>query len=253
MKRYLAVLLLSCFFAGISDSQELFKTKRMEAVGGVGMSQFFGDIGGYSQTENILGLKDIILNQARFTIEGALKYRIISEVSIKLSLNGGMFHAIDTKGSNENRGMEATTIFFEPALTGEYYFIKSKQEDKYSFSKGKSRRGSFFSFMDFYAFTGIGGLSYHVKGNDVLVAAGMVNSGFTAVIPMGIGVNLLVFPDYNFGVELGGRYSFSDYLDGYSPQQSKSNDVYYFLTFTFTYKIPTQKNGMPKFLSKRKF
>jgi hypothetical protein len=253
MKRYLAVLLLFCFFAGFAEAQELYKRKRMEAVAGVGTSQFFGDIGGFSQTQNILGLKDIILNQTRFNIEGALRYRIMPEFSVKLGLTFGMFHSIDTKGSNETRGMEATTTFFEPVVTGEYYFIKSKQENRYTFSKGRNMRGSFFSYVDIFAFTGIGGLSYHVKGNDVLVASGMVNGGFTAVIPVGVGANILVHPDYTLGMELGGRYSFSDYLDGYSSQYSKSNDVYYFLTFTFTYKITTMQNGMPKFLSKRKF
>ncbi|MBE3095445.1 MAG: hypothetical protein IMZ52_10475 [Actinobacteria bacterium] len=32
----------------------------------------------------------------------------------------------------------------------------------------------------------------------------------------------------DFGVELGGRYSFSDNLDGYTSQYSSSNGVYYF-------------------------
>jgi len=253
MKRYISVLLIFCFFTGFAHSQELFKTKRMEAIGGAGFSQFFGDIGGYSKTENILGLKDFILHQTRFNIEGGLRYRIIPEFSIKLGLTFGMFHAIDSKGSNESRGFESTTTFFEPVVTGEYYFIKSTQENKYSYSKGKSVGGSFFSFMDIYAFAGFGGLSYSVKGNDALVSSGMTKGGFTAVIPIGLGANYLVSPDYSLGIELGGRYSFSDYLEGYSSQYSKSNDVYYFLTFTFTYKIPTMQNGMPKFLSKRKF
>jgi hypothetical protein len=159
--KLLAVLLFFCIFSGFAESQELFKTRRMELIGGAGSSQFFGDIGGFSQSENILGLKDFIFNQTRFNIGGALRYRILSDFSVKLGLTFGMFHAIDTKGSNETRGMEATTIFFEPVITAEYYFIKSQQETKYSFSKGKNVRGSFFSFMDFYAFTGIGGLSYH--------------------------------------------------------------------------------------------
>jgi hypothetical protein len=253
MKRYTSVLLLFCFLTGFAGAQELYKTKRMELIGGAGTSQFFGDIGGYSQNENILGLKDFILNQTRFNIEGALRYRIIPEFSVKLGLTFGMFHAVDKKGSNETREMEATTTFFEPVVTGEYYFIKSNKENSYSYLKGRSRRGTFFSYIDIYAFTGIGGLAYSVKGNDVLIEAGMKNGGFTAVIPVGIGSNYLFNPDYSLGVELGGRYSFSDYLDGYSSQYSKSNDVYYFLTFTFTYKIPTKQNGMPKFLSKRRF
>ncbi len=251
--KLLSGLLFFCLFTGFAQSQELFKTKRMEVIGGAGISQFFGDIGGFSQTVNILGLKDFILHQTRFNIEGALRYRVIPEFSIKLGFTFGMFHAIDSKGSNESRGLEATTTFFEPVVTGEYYFIKSTQENKFSYSKGKRVNGSFFSFMDIYAFTGFGGLSYSVRGNNALVSAGMVKGGFTAVIPVGLGANYLISPDYSFGVELAGRYSFSDYLDGYSSQYSKSNDVYYFLTFTFTYKIPTMQNGLPKFLSKRKF
>jgi hypothetical protein len=68
-----------------------------------------------------------------------------------------------------------------------------------------------------------------------------------------LGVNLLFKPDYNLGLELGGRYAFSDYLDGYTSQFSSSNDVYYFLNVTFTYKIRTNAKGVPSFLSKRRF
>jgi hypothetical protein len=238
---------------GIAISQDLYKRMRIELVGGAGISQFFGDIGGYSQTENILGIKDIILRQTRFTLEGAVKYRVIPEVNIKFGLNAGMFHAIDTKGSNEGRGLEATTSFLEPALTAEYCFIKSKKEGLYTFTKGKNLRGKFFSFVDMYAFTGFGGLAFHVKGNDALKASGMTTGGFTAVIPAGLGANYLASPNYSIGFEIGGRYSFSDYLDGISPQYSKSNDVYYFLTFTITYKIPTKPNGVPVFLSKSRY
>jgi hypothetical protein len=166
-----------------------------------------------------------------------------------------MLNATDDRGSNESRKMEARTTFFEPVLIGEYYFIKSKLGDSYLFSSGKSkRRTNLFSALEFYAFTGIGGLSYNVKGNAILEAdPKFKKSGFTAVIPVGVGVNLLFKPEYNLGVELGGRYAFSDYLDGYTSQHSSSNDVYYFLNVTFTYKIKTGSNGLPSFLSKRRF
>ena len=76
MKRYLTALFLFCVFFNLASGQQLFRTKRMEAVGGLGTSQFFGDIGGFSQNKNILGFKDIIFHQTRFNIEGALKYRL---------------------------------------------------------------------------------------------------------------------------------------------------------------------------------
>jgi hypothetical protein len=254
MKRSLVAVILLCLITQVSKTQELWKQKRYEAIVGIGTSQFFGDIGGFTKTENILGLKDISFKQTRFNINVALNYRILKQVSAKLSLTYGMFHATDERGSNEARSLEARTSFFEPALIGEYFFIKSEKENSYLFGKGRRTKfRTIMSSLDIYAFTGIGGLSYNVKGNEKLKAFGMKTSGFTAVIPAGIGLNLLIMPEYNFGLELGGRYAFSDYLDGYSSQYSRSNDVYYFFNFTFTYKIRTGRNGLPAFLNKRRF
>jgi hypothetical protein len=86
-----------------------------------------------------------------------------------------------------------------------------------------------------------------VKGNDALVAFNMKNSGFTGVIPGGFGATLIYSPNLNFGVEVGGRYTFTDFLDGYTSQYSKANDVYYFLNFTVTYKLKTGPHGLPTF------
>jgi hypothetical protein len=254
MKRFLLILILIATLAELTDAQDLWKTRRYEVMGGIGMSQFFGDIGGYSQGENILGFKDFILSQTRFDINAGIKYRIIPSLKVKLGFTYGMLHASDAKGSNEGREFEAKTSFLEPMLTCEYAFIKSKRENSYLFSKGRTAPFSaILESLDVYAFTGIGGLSYSVTGNDKLNAYGIVDGGFTAVIPIGIGVDMLAFPDFNFGIELCGRYSFSDYLDGYTSQYSKSNDVFYTFNVTFTYRIPTASNGLPSFLTKKRF
>ncbi len=60
-------------------------------------------------------------------------------------------------------------------------------------------------------------------------------------------LTLVYSPNFNFGLELGGRYAFTDYLDGYTSQFSKANDVYYFLNFTITYKLKTGPHGLPSF------
>jgi hypothetical protein len=254
MKRSLAAVILLFFVYQLAQSQDVWKRKRYEFIAGFGTSHFFGDIGGYSQGENILGLKDIILYQTRFNVNTGLRYKILPSLTARLSLSYAMFHATDETGSNEERGLESSTSAFETSVIGEYYFIKNKKENSYLYSKGKGTKfRKAIESIDLYAFTGIGGLAFSVKGNDLLVAEGMTDGGFTAVVPVGIGVNFATNPDYSLGVELGGRYSFSDYLDGYSPQYSKSNDVYYFLSFTFTWKIPTSRNGWPVFMSKRKY
>lgn len=251
MKRPELILLLFFIlyiFTEVSAGAQLWKQKRFEAVAGAGPSFFFGDIGGYSQGENNLGIKDLTFLQTRADLNLNLRYRILSDLNARLSLTTGLLRATDARGSNEGRAMSSSIFIFEPALIGEFYFIKNSAEKSYLFSKRQKRaRNSIFSDMDFYAFAGIGGVSYSARGNDKLVTKNIDNKGFAAVIPVGFGASLIYSPELNFGVELGGRYSFSDYIDGYTSQYSNSNDVYYFLNFTVTYKLMTGKNGWPTF------
>jgi hypothetical protein len=247
MKRYILVTLILFLIAPLTQAQ-LWKMRRWEAVGGVGPSFFFGDIGGYSRTKNILGIRDLTYLQTRFDVNGNLKFRISRSINARVSLTWALLRANDARGSNEERGYDATTSIFEPAVMGEYYFIKNMAENSYLFVKGKER----FIFellksLDFYAFAGVGGVSYSVKGNDALVEHGMETGGFSAVVPAGLGATLIFSPNLNFGIEAGGRYTLTDYLDGYSSQYSKANDVYYFLNLTVTYKLKTGPRGLPSF------
>jgi hypothetical protein len=251
MKRSVLIIFLLCLIYAVTENKaqgQLWKLKRWETVVGLGPSFFFGDIGGYSQGENLLGFKDLSFNQTRFNFNFNIKYRISSNFNARLSLTYAFFHASDVKGSNENRDFEATMSGLEPALLFEYYFIKNRAESSYLFSKGRGTGfGNVLRSLDFYAFTGMGGLAYTIKGNDKLVNYGLDPGGFNAVIPVGVGTTLIYSPNYNFGVEFGGRYSFSDNLDGYTSQYSNSNDVYYFLNFTVTYKLKTGPKGWPSF------
>lgn len=247
MKRIIIILLLTAITGAVANAQ-LWKMRRYEAAAGFGPSLFFGDIGGFSQTKNILGIKDMSFRQTRFNVNGSFRYRITQDINIRLSLDYGLLHATDERGSNENRNYEASASIFEPTILGEYYFIKNRAENSYLFLIGKqSFIKQIFRSLDFYAFTGFGGLSYKVKGNNALIAQGYQNSGFTGVVPAGLGTTLIFSPNVNFGLEIGGRYAFTDYLDMYTSQYSKANDVYYFVNATVTYKLKTGPNGGPSF------
>jgi hypothetical protein len=251
MKRAILAILLLCLLAPLADAQ-LWKVRRYELSAGLGPSMFFGDIGGFSKTENILGLKDLSFLQTRYNVNLNFKYRITQQISARFSLTQGLLHATDARGSNEARGYENSISIIEPALIGEYYFIKSNSENLYSFVSGRGGFfGSILKSIDVYAFTGFGGLIYSGKPNDLLKARqaelGIKPSGFTGIIPLGLGANLAVSPVLSYGLEFGGRYSFTDNLDGYTSQFSSSNDVYYFLNFTVVYKMRTTKQGFPTF------
>jgi hypothetical protein len=246
--RKILVLISALIFISSTLNAQLWKLKRYEVTAGIGVTQFFGDIGGFSKDKNLLGLKDFILHQTRLNLSLGMKYRILEDVSVRFNFAMGYFHSTDVKGSNEIRGLESSTLFFEPALIGEYYFIKNSRENSFLLMKGKENAPrSFFSKLDFYAFAGIGGLSFKVNPNELLEQTVTKKNGFTIIIPAGVGVKMLHTSNSSLGIELGGRYSFSDLIDGYTSSASKSNDVYYFLNFIFTYKIKTGENGLPSF------
>jgi hypothetical protein len=251
MKRYIIIFLIVSLFLSVTEAQsdvQLWKMKRYEAVAGLGPSFFFADIGGFVRTKNILGFRDITFLQTRYNLNLNLRYRITHDINVRLSVTYGTLHATDARGSNVSRGFKATTSVFESAIMGEYCFIKNKVEDSYLFEKGKkpNLRGVFKS-LDFYVFAGIGGLNYNVTGNSLLQAAGYEKGGFTAVVPAGIGTAWIYSSNINLGIELSGRYSFSDALDGLTSQYSTANDVYYFLNFTVTYKMKSGPKGLRSF------
>jgi hypothetical protein len=248
MRKILITVLLFSFIP-VTTNAQLWKLRRYEASAGLGTTQIFGDIGGFSKGDNLLGLKDISFRHTRFNINTSFKYRILSDVSVRLNLAYGFFHSTDVRGSNIDRDFESRTRLFEPSLTGEYYIIKNKAENSFLMTKGADNPSmSLLSLFDLYVFAGIGGLSYHVKPNDNLAPHVTKTDGFTLVIPAGVGADLNYTSMFNVGVELGGRYTFSDNIDGYSSIYSESNDVYYFLNFKFTYKIKTGENGLPSFV-----
>jgi hypothetical protein len=247
MRKTFVLISVIIFSSSVSNAQ-LWKLRRYEVAAGIGTTQFFGDIGGFSKDKNLLGLKDFILHQTRFNLSSGMRYRILENVSVRFNFTMGYFHSTDVKGSNEIRGFESSTLFIEPAIIGEYYIIKNRGENSLLLMKGKENAPrSFFSMLDLYVFAGIGGLSYKVQPNELLKPTVTKNNGFTGIIPAGLGVNMLYTSNISLGIELGGRYSFSDLIDGYTSSASKSNDVYYFLNFVFTYKLKTGKKGLSSF------
>ena len=248
MKRPILILLLLGILVPVSQAQ-LWKLKRVELSGGVGTATFFGDVGGYSHGENSWGLKDITFLQTRYSLNFSVKYRITQVITARASLSYGLLHATDERGSNQSRGFEASTSILEPALIGEYYFVKNRAETSYLFNKGRGKGLiRLVRSLDAYAFTGIGGLSYNVTPNESLAAhPRYVDSGFTGVVPLGVGANISGYPNLKIGLELGFRYAFTDNLDGYPSQYSSANDVYYFLNLAVTYRLRINRSTLRSF------
>ncbi len=257
-KRLIMMCMVVLFTAPFASAQ-LWKMKRYEAMAAVGTSQFYGDIGGFSIGENALGFKDITFKQTRFSVNGSFRYFITDNIAARLSFTWAMLHADDVRGSNnDGRLFETTSFIYEPALLGEYYFVRNRERNSFLFQTYMYRRNNrlrdFFRSVDVYALTGIGGAGYNVfYGNERIQARWETDptqkrSGFTAVIPLGVGAKVAMDPNLLIGIELAGRYALSDYLDGYSSEEySRRNDAYHTFSVTLNYRIKTARNGLPNF------
>jgi hypothetical protein len=223
-----------------SANAQLWKMRRVEAGVGFGTTQFYGDIGGFSRGENMFGLKDFTYKQTRFNMNLNARYRIIQNVSARVNFNLGSFHATDERGANPGRKYEMTTSFTEYSIIGEYYYLKNRSENSFLMMKGRRVSSySIFEMMDCYAFAGFGGIAFNVKPNSALAPETTITSGFAPVIPAGLGANLIYSPSIDFGIEIGGRYVFSDDIDAYTSEFSSRNDIYFFFNVNCIYKIKT--------------
>jgi hypothetical protein len=268
IKRLILLSLVVLLFAPFSSAQ-LWKTKRLEATGGVGTSQFYGDIGGYSIGDNLLGLRDFTFRQTRFVVNGSIRYFITDDFAARFSLSYIMLHADDTRGSNPERAYIVTSSLIEQAALAEYYFVRNRERNSFSFQtyRGVARRrlSDFFRSVDVYALAGLGPAFFKVRGNDKFetdleaflalpeqVQEDQVRKyhrgGTTFVIPVGVGAKVALDPNILVGVELIGRYGLPDFLDGYkNTEYSRVNDIYHTFSFTFNYRIRSARNWSPTY------
>ena len=258
MGKRLIVMCMVVLLTAPFVSAQLWKMKRYEATAAVGTTQFYGDIGGFSIGDNALGFRDITFRQTRFSLNGSFRYFITDNLAARFSFTWGMLHADDVRGSNDlNRLYETSSFIYEPALLGEYYFVRNRERNSFLYQTYMYRRNNrlrdFLRSIDVYALTGFGGAGYNVfYGNDRIQAKWnedptQMRSGFAGVIPLGLGAKMTLDPNLLVGIELAGRYAFSDYLDGYTSQWSQRNDAYHTFSVTVNYRIKTARNGLPSF------
>ncbi len=242
-------LIIFCFVVGLNSYAQRWKLKRYEAIFGVGALNMFTDLG-VSNTESLLGLR---LDFTRPNVYVAARYKFSQDFSGKFGLAYGYGHSQDitnvrVEGTD---GFKSNTHLIEPSFTAEYYL--KKEQRRYRSAAIYNRRGMLndYSTWGIYVYGGLGGLYYNAvydftpRTNDKTK-----EKGFTLIVPAGFGFKYIHSDKIVFNYEIGPRYVFSDYLDGYKPPSSKNNDVYWLTTITLAYKIKTSRRNLPLFLDR---
>jgi hypothetical protein len=254
LKGILVIALLTISIAGFSQR---WKLKRYEAMFGVGSTNIYGDIGGTADVSNLYGLKDIKISETRYSLFVGARYRIQKDLSIRFNMIYGKGVSSDAQSKNDERGYSFKTSIFEPSFQLEYSFLS--EERRVAVSKLYNRRGMVnnFSLISAYGFAGVGGVMYSPKldlhGNTPRLDWETISgySKFSVAFPIGIGVKYALDKNWSIGFEFGKRFTLTDYMDGISTVFSKANDTYYFGIFNASYKILTNRRGIPEFMARR--
>jgi len=253
MQKWLLIVSFICILIPEGKSQQ-WRLKRVEAIIGIGTTNVYSDLGGAPNATSLLFIKDITFRTTRPSLYAGLRYKIDPRTTVKASLIYGYSRTEDYEGSrNEGRGFSSITQLVEFSGNFEYYFLP---EHRINTSAAMfNRRGMINNYTSFaaYAFIGLGAtlykpeLEYQERPNDDYNH----DMGITACIPVGLGLKYIISDSWIFGYEIGYRQTFSDFMDGFISPTSKKPDIYWISTFNFSYRIPTNRKGLPMFLDKQ--
>lgn len=253
LKGILVIILLAVSVTGFSQR---WKLKRYEVSFGAGSTNVYGDIGGTADVNNLFGLKDIRINETRYSLYAGARYKIKKDLAVKLNLFYGKGVSNDANSRNENRNFSFKTTLIEPSFQFEYAFLS--EDRTMTSAKLYNRRGMVNNFTVFsaYGFAGIGGVFFSPElnlGRSLLAGESASGYGnFGVVLPIGLGIKYALNKDWSLGIEFGRRIAFTDYLDGLTTNWSDHNDTYYFGVIQAIYKLDTNRKGIPEFLSRKR-
>jgi len=309
MKRTLIALILFFLFVSVTDAQRRhhrsrrhssrWKRYRYELIGSGMFTNFMGELGGANQRGSNF-LKDFEASMTRFGVSTGMRYKLTEILATKVSLSYGILRG-DDKTTKEparmNRNLNFMSHVVEFATQLEIYTAREKIGHRYNLRRVRGLRGL---SVTTYFFVGVGvfwfspwgknpqtgeWVALHDLGTEGqgLVPTREPYSQFQIAIPYGIGFKYGLNRKWSVGLELGPRYTFTDYIDdvsttyfdndrlrkekgdltaimadpsiekngqsAYNQQRGDShdNDMYMFLSISFSYKLRTTRGGLPKF------
>lgn len=231
MKKVAALFCFVFFSLGIAKAQY-----EMDFGINLGGANYLGEIGGYDGEAQPFIL-DMNIQQTQFAVGGFYRYTFSRNIAAKVSLNFLRIEGADSLSrapARVGRNLSFRTDIFEAILTGEYNF--------YTMSDISRRSRQRIDFKA-YAFAGIGAIYYVPYGQfnnewyslRPLQTEGKQNAydEIALVVPLGVGADFTVNRKLRFGMEIGYRFSTTDYLDDVSTRYAKDEDLPFAESFIF--------------------
>lgn len=226
------VMLLNIAWSAHGQS---WKRMRHELSGGIGISNFLGDLGG-SEEGGGYGPQDYNWAATRWYLNGSYRYYVRQNMALKGSLTVGMLSGDDAHSTNEfrqQRSLKFRSLIVEVSGQYEFYFMTHRTKGTYRLRGAKGLKKL---KLDGYLFVGIGMFYFNPKGEYngdwyALQPLGTEGQGIAegradpysriqACFPFGVGFKRKINKKVAVGFEMGLRFTTTDYVDDVS-------DVYY--------------------------
>ena len=218
-------LLLVIFFSlAISSSAQYSKDFGVT----LGVANYLGDVGG-SKSVTQPWLLDMNLSRTRYSFGGFYRLNFTQKIAAKLSVNYARISGADSLSgiaTQRARNLSFRTDIIEANVIAEYYFFTIN-----NFSRTSYTRIDFGSYIFagggvalFYPYAELDNKWYSLRP---LKTEGVDNAynELTVVLPVGAGANFTFNKQLKIGIELGYRFTFTDYLDDISTRYADEADL----------------------------
>jgi hypothetical protein len=195
------------------------------------------------------GFRAIKLSDTRFSFPAHIGFKVIEDLTVKLDLNYLMIGGADSP--DRGRTLKFTTHGIEPILRVDYNIVGGEKPLGSSIIFNRRGMVNNYGSSFIYVFAGGGGILTKAKvktfdGVEVIGNTAYSNNlhwGF--VLPAGIGYKRSINAYFDFAIEVGGRLTLTDKIDGYQHPASQYNDRYITTSFKAIYKIANDRKGRP--------
>ncbi len=283
------------FLGNAQIAKKRWKAYRMEYTLGLGATNFLGELGGANRV-GTHAFRDLEFTATRPALSLGYRYKLSPTFALHTKFSYGVVFGDDklTKEKFRNdRNLSFKSNIFELSTNLELNFLQEQVGHRY---KLRGVRGLRNIEISAYGFIGVGVFKFNPKAQldgdwYELQPLGTEGQGQISTrekykriqlcVPLGLGVKYAIDRNWSVGLEIGLRYTFTDYIDDvsksyYYPRSSNAgddivlllanrslnpesnsvgdqrgdpryNDAYVFAMFTLNYRLKTGRINYPMF------
>ncbi len=250
MKRIFIIIISIAIVLPQVQAQSWKKAMRQSIVGGIGTSQFMGDLGGGAKdAAHFFGVRDLDFITTRPALTINYRYRFLELLAGRVGFSYAKLSANDAASGSigrQYRNLSFRSNVWELSGILEFYFLREQEISRYSFSNTRSLR-----YFSAYLFTGVGAFYFNPQGKldgtwyklrelstegqgltytDPLTGESYEGAEpykrIALAIPIGLGVRYQLSRRLSVGLEISNRYTTTDYLDDASDLYFDNNTIF---------------------------